>query len=314
MRSLYPEIEPYKTGFLKADAIHNLYWEESGNPQGNPVIFLHGGPGSGTNPSQRRFFDPKNYRIILMDQRGCGKSTPHASLEKNTTWDLVEDLEKLREHLKVDKWVVFGGSWGSSLGLAYAETHPERVKALILRGIFLCRKKDIDWFLGQGAEKLFTDAWEQFLAPVPEKERGGLLSFYYKALTSENAALREKAAVAWAGWEARIAKLQFDPEFFQEFIKSGHAESISRIECHFFKNNCFFETDNWLLENIEKIKEIPGVIVHGRYDVICPFENAWDLHKAWPKAKLEIIPVAGHSATEVGIADALIRAADKFSR
>lgn len=312
LRTLYPEIEPYKTGFLKVDTEHSLYWEESGNPKGNPVLFVHGGPGSGTNPSQRRYFDPKAYRIIVMDQRGCGKSTPHASLHNNTTWDLVADIEKLRALFHIDKWVVFGGSWGSTLSLAYAETHPDRVKALVLRGIFLCRKKELHWFYQFGAHHIYTDEWEKFIARIPAEERHDFISAYYKRLTSPDAQVRKQAAHDWAAWEGATVKLVFDPKFFASFTADDHADAIARIECHYFVNKAFFPTDNYLIENVRKLHHIPAVIVHGRYDVVCPFETAWDLHKAWPEAKLEIIPDAGHMSSEPGIADALIRATDAF--
>ena len=312
MRQLYPEITPYQTGFLKVDEEHTLYWEESGSPKGQSVIFLHGGPGSGTEPFNRRFFDPSAYRIILMDQRGCGKSKPFASLHNNTTWHLVEDIEKLRKHLKIDRWVVFGGSWGSSLALAYAILFPEKVKALILRGIFLCRKEEILWLYQRGAHYIFPDAWEHFIEPIALDERKDFIKAYYRQLTSEDRSVRMRAAKAWSGWEASVAKLRFDPAFFANFTDDTHAESIARIECHYFMNNCFFPTDHWILEHIEKIRKIPARIVHGRYDIVCPFENAWMLHRAWKEARLDIIPDSGHSATEVGIIDALIQASDEF--
>jgi proline iminopeptidase len=312
MRELYPEITPYRTGHLKVDEEHTLYWEESGSPQGQPVLFLHGGPGSGTEPFNRRFFDPKFYRILLMDQRGSGKSKPFASLHNNTTWHLVSDIEQLRKHLGIDRWVVFGGSWGSSLALSYAIQFPEKVKGLIVRGIFLCRKEDILWTYQHGAHYIFPDAWENYIEPIPKEERKDFLKAYYLRLTSEDHALRMKAAKAWSGWEAITAKLRFDPAFFSSFTEDAHAESLSRIECHYFINNCFFPTDNWILEQIEKIRKIPGWIIHGRYDMVCPLDNAWKLHKAWPEATFEIIPDAGHAATEKGIIDALIRASDEF--
>jgi proline iminopeptidase len=311
MRTLYPEITPYQTGFLQVDEEHSLYWEESGSPQGQPMIFLHGGPGSGTEPFNRRFFDPKVYRIILMDQRGSGKSRPFASLHNNTTWHLVEDIEKLRKALKIERWVVFGGSWGSSLALAYAIKHPKSVKALILRGIFLCRKEELLWLYQKGAHYVFPDAWEHFIEPIDPKDRFDFTAAYYRLLTHEDRSIRMKAAKAWSGWEASVAKLRFDPAFFANFTEDHHAESIARIECHYFINNCFFPTDRWILEHVENIRKIPGWIIHGRYDMVCPFENAWLLHKTWKESKLDIIPNAGHSATEEGIIDALIRASDE---
>ncbi len=313
-RTSYPPIEPYHSGLLQVDATHNIYWEESGNPKGNPILFLHGGPGSGLNPSQRCFFDPSHYRIILIDQRGCGKSTPHASLENNTTWNLIEDIEKVRKLLQIESWIVFGGSWGSTLSLAYAETHPDKVKGLIIRGIFLCRKKEIHWFYKFGAHHLFPDEWEKYLAPIPEEERKDLVSAYYKRLTSPNPEIRLQAAKAWASWEAATLKLQFDAKTFADFTKDSASDAIARIECHYFMNNAFFKTDNWLIENVDKIRHIPAYIIHGRYDVICPLENAWELHKAWPEAILQIIPAAGHAGSEVGILDALVRATDDFRK
>ncbi|MBS0625824.1 MAG: prolyl aminopeptidase [Verrucomicrobia bacterium] len=313
MRVRYPPIEPNKTGHLRVSNEHELYWEESGNPRGKPVIFLHGGPGSGTEAGHRCFFDPKRYRIILMDQRGCGKSLPHSSLHENTTWDLVEDVEKLRKFLKIDSWVVFGGSWGSTLSLAYAETYPETVSALILRGIFLCRRAELLWFYQNGAHNIFPEEWEKFLAPIPLGEREDMMQAYYRRLTSPDESIRKKAAKAWTRWEGAALKLILDPALLDSFTEDRHADAIARIECHYFVNNCFLKTDNWLIEQVHRIRKIPGVIVHGRYDVVCPFINAWDLHKAWPEAKLEIIPDAGHAASEPGITDALVRATDYFA-
>ena len=311
MRVKYPNIEPYRTGFLDVGEGQSIYWEESGIHSGIPVVFLHGGPGSNTNSGHRCYFDPKKYRIVLFDQRGCGKSLPHATLERNTTWDLVSDIEKLRLFLGIEKWVVFGGSWGSTLSLAYAETHPERVRSLILRGIFLGRKKELDWFYqGKGAHCIFTEHWEKFLEVIPLEERGDMIKAYYKRLCSRDTDVRQKAAAAWTRWESVNLKLMFDPALFQEFTQDFHADALARIECHYFINRCFFKTDNWLIENVDKIRHIPAVIVQGRYDIICPFEAAWELHKAWPEARLDIIPDAGHSASEVGITDALVRATD----
>jgi len=314
MRTKYPPLEPYRTGFLDVGAPHQIYWEESGNPKGLPVIFLHGGPGSGTEPSHRCFFNPQRYRIVLMDQRGCGRSLPHSCLERNTTWDLVADIEKLRHHLKIESWVVFGGSWGSTLSLAYAETHPSQVKALILRGIFLGRKKELHWFYQFGAHHLFPDEWEKFLDPIPPKERGDLVRAYYQHLTSKNEATRKRAASTWAGWEGATLKLIFDPNQYLQFTQDDHADAVARIECHYFVNQCFFKTDNWLIEQVGVLKNIPAIIVQGRYDIICPMESAWELHKAWPQAEFEIVKDAGHAASEPGITDALIRAADYFGQ
>ena len=311
-RERYPAIEPYKTGHLQVSAEHEIYYEESGNPQGQPVLFVHGGPGAGTDASNRQFFDPRAYRIVLVDQRGCGKSTPHASLTDNTTWHLVADLETLRKRLGIERWVVFGGSWGSTLSLAYAIRHPERCKGLILRGIFLCRKKEIDWFYQFGAHHLFPDEWDKYLAVIPEEEHEGLVAAYHRRLTSPDAQVRMTAAKAWSRWEGALLRLYTDPELIAKFTADDMSIAIARIECHYFMNGAFFETDNWLIENVDRIRQIPGVIVHGRYDVVTPLENAWELHKAWPEARLEIIPDAGHAAGEPGITDALVRAADEF--
>lgn len=312
MHTKYPPIEPYQTGQLSVSGGHRIYWEESGNPTGRPVLFIHGGPGSATEPSHRCFFDPKFYRIILVDQRGCGKSLPFASLEHNTTWDLISDFEQLRRHLKIQKWLLFGGSWGSTLALAYAETHPHSATGLILRGIFLGRKKEIDWFYQHGAHQIAPDRFEEYRDLIPINERGDLLSAYYKRLTSSDPHVREVAAKIWARWEGSSLKLLFNPAIFEEFTEDKRCEAIARIECHYFMNRCFFKTDNWLIEEISKVRSLPAVIVHGRYDLICPMENAWDLHKAWPEAAFEIIPDAGHSSSEPGITDALIRATLRF--
>lgn len=312
MRTKYPPIEPYRTGFLPVSAKHEIYWEESGNPKGKPVVFLHGGPGSGTDSSQRSFFNPEGYRIILFDQRGCGKSKPHSSLEENTIWHLVADMEALREMLGIKKWLVFGGSWGSTLALTYAIKHPERVNGLIVRGIFLGRKKELDWFYQFGAHHIFPDEFEKYLALIPEAEREDLMGAYYKRLTSKDNLTRKVAARVWSGWEAAALRLRFDPNLFAVFTEETKADAIARIECHYFVNRCFFPTDNWILEHVTEFRHIPGVIVQGRYDIVCPTESAWELHKAWPAAKLEMIADAGHAASEPGITDALIRATERF--
>lgn len=313
MRSRYPPIEPNESGFLNVEN-HEIYWEESGNPKGVPVIFLHGGPGNGCEPTCRTYFDPKIYRIVLMDQRGCGKSKPFSGLENNTTWHLVNDIELLREKLGVEKWVVFGGSWGSTLALAYAQTHPDSVLALIIRGIFTGRRKELQWMYQFGAHHILPEQFEKYIDPVAENERGDLIKAYYKLLTSSDRAIRKRAASCWASWEGAALKLRFDPALFEQFVEDAHADALARIECHYFVNNCFFKTDNWLLDNVNKIKDIPGVIVQGRYDLICPMETAWELHKAYTRAKLEIIPDAGHAVSEPGITDALIRATDHFGQ
>ncbi len=313
MRTKYPPIEARKTGYLDVGSGHSLYWEESGNPKGIAAIFLHGGPGSGTEPEHRTYFDPKAYRIILMDQRGAGKSRPHANLIDNTTWHLVADLEKLRAHLQIDQWMVFGGSWGSTLALAYSETHPERVLGLIVRGIFLVRKRELDWFYQFGAHHIFTDEWEKFIDPIPPNERRDLVAAYYKQLTSPDSAIRKRAASAWTCWEGAALKLIFDPALYRQFTQDDHADALARIECHYFINKGFFKTDGWLLEHAGELSKIPGFIIQGRYDIVCPFESAWDLHKAWPQAEFKVIKDAGHAASEPGITDALVRATDQFA-
>jgi len=314
LRTFYDEIEPYDTGHIRVSDVHELYYEQCGTPNGKPVVFLHGGPGAGLIPDYRRFFDPAAYRVILFEQRGSGRSRPHASLDDNTTWHLVADIEKIREEFGIDQWLVFGGSWGSTLSLAYAVTHPERVRGLVLRGIFLCRPKEIRWFYeeGLGASAIYPDNWEEYLTIIPEAERGDLIGAYYRRLTSDDESTRFEAAKAWATWEGSALKLLPDQKVIDDFTEPDKAIAVARIECHYFVNNCFFETDNYLLEHLERIRHIPAVIVHGRYDVICPVMNAWDLHRAWPEATLNFIPDAGHSVTEPGIADALIRATDSF--
>ncbi|MEM4251753.1 MAG: prolyl aminopeptidase [Candidatus Bathyarchaeia archaeon] len=313
MRTLYDEIEPYNQGYLQVSPIHSLYYEESGNPDGKPVVFLHGGPGGGSDPIHRRFFSPKTYRIVIFDQRGAGRSTPHACLEENTTWHLVDDIERLREHLGIDRWVVFGGSWGSTLALAYAETHPSRVKALALRGIFLCRPEEIEWFYQKGADAIFPDVWEDYVNQIPPEERGNMVAAYYRRLTSEDEAVRWAAARAWSVWEGSTSKLFMSPSLIEDFAEPQKALALARIECHYFINNTFMPTPDYLVENVDKIRHIPAVIVQGRYDIVCPMMSAWRLHRAWPEARLEIIPDAGHSVTEPGITDALIRAMDEFA-
>lgn len=316
LRTKYPAIDPYKTGYLQADAEHTIYFEESGNPEGIPVIFLHGGPGAGTEPYHRQYFDPKKYRIVLMDQRGCGQSTPFASLNNNSTWHLVSDIEQLRRKLKIEKWLVFGGSWGSTLSLSYAIKHPTAVLGLVLRGIFLCRPEEITWFYQFGAHHVFPDLWDKYIAPIPENERGDIVAAYHKRLTGNDEKVKLEAAKAWATWEGSTIKLIPDPSTISHFSADQFSIAFARIENHFFTNNAFFETDNWLLENVKVLREhkIKAWIVHGRYDMCTPIKNAWDLHKAWPEAKLEIIADAGHAASEPGIIDALVRATDEFTK
>ncbi len=313
MRELYLPIEPYNQGDLKVSELHTIHFEESGNPKGKPVIFLHGGPGGGIEPIYRQYFDPKKWRIVIFDQRGCGQSTPHAELRENTTWDLVNDIEKLREHLGIEKWVVFGGSWGSTLSLAYSQTYPHRCKGLILRGIFLLRRKELLWFYQEGASHIFPDAWEEYLKPIPPDERDDLLSAYYKRLTSEDREIRARAARAWSIWEASTSKLFQSEELIQKFGESQFSDAFARIECHYFVNGGFLERENQLLENIDRIRHIRAAIVQGRYDVVCPPITAWELHKAWPEAEFIVVPDAGHSMTEPGIRSALIDATDKFA-
>ncbi len=311
-RVLYPECEPFDTGFLQVSLIHRLYYEQSGNPQGKPVVFLHGGPGGGSGPSARRFFDPAHYRIILFDQRGCGRSTPHAELTDNTTWDLVADIERLREHLGIDRWQVFGGSWGSTLALSYAETHPDRVTEMVLRGIFMLRRSELEWFYQKGADALFPDIWDAYLAGIPEAERGDLMSAYHRRLTSDDHDVRLAAAKAWSVWEGSTSFLLQDPSHIDGSGQDEFALAFARIECHYFVHGGFFEHDDQLLRNAHRLKNIPAVIVQGRYDVVCPARSAWDLHRAWPEADLRIVADAGHSALEPGITHELIEATDRF--
>ncbi|MEW5825181.1 MAG: prolyl aminopeptidase [Pseudomonadota bacterium] len=312
MRTLYPAILPYATHNFAVEAPHVLHVEECGTPGGIPVLFLHGGPGAGCSPTHRRFFDPNRYRIVLFDQRGCGRSTPHASLENNTTAHLVADIEFLREKLGIERWLVFGGSWGSTLALAYAQAHPDRVSGLVLRGIFLCRPRDIEWFYQSGADRLFPDYWDDYLAPIPEGERADMVGAYYRRLTGDNEIARMGAAKAWSIWEGRTATLRPDPDTVEFFADPYTALSIARIECHYFIHRAFLEPEQ-LLRDAHRLRDIPGVIVHGRYDVVCPVEQACALARVWPTATLNIVPDAGHAATEPGIADALVRATDDFA-
>ncbi len=313
-RTYYPPLEPYHVGRLSVGDGHELYFEESGNPNGTPVVFVHGGPGAGCDAKQRRFFDPAAYRIVLFDQRGCGRSTPFASLEHNTTWDLVADLEKLRARLEIDAWHVFGGSWGSTLALAYAQTHPERVKALVLRGIFLLRKWEIDWFYQDGTSHLFPDAWEQYLAPIAPGERGELVAAYYRRLTSGDARVRAEAARAWSRWEGRTSYLLPNEAYLSKTGEDAFADAFARIECHYFMHGGWLEGERALLapQNVARLRQIPGVIVQGRYDVVCPMESAWALHRAWPEASLRVVEDAGHAAHEPGILHELIEATDRL--
>ena len=313
LRTPYPAIAPYRTHRLKVSELHELYVEESGNPHGKAIVFVHGGPGGGTEGWQRQFFDPHKYRIVLFDQRGCGKSTPFAELRENTTWDLVADMERIRVLLGIDRWVVFGGSWGSTLALAYAETHPERTLALVLRGIFLLRKAELDWFYQEGCNWIYPDMWEAYRDAIPEAERGDFVSAYYRRLTSPDAAVRSAAAKAWSTWEGATSKLLQSPDMIARYGDDKFADAFARIECHYFINKGFFERDDQLLAHIDRVRHIPGVIVQGRYDVVCPIKSAWDLHRAWPEAELKIIGDAGHAASEAGTLSALIEAADRYA-
>lgn len=292
---------------------HNLYVEECGNHEGIPVLFLHGGPGAGCEPYHRQFFDPKLYRIVLFDQRGCGRSRPHGALESNTTAALIEDIERIRDELEIERWVIFGGSWGSTLGLAYAETHPKCVLGLILRGIFLCRRRDIHWFYQDGANRLFPDYWQDFIGPIPAEERTQLINAYYQRLTGADEVNRMAAAKAWSVWEGRTATLQPNAKVLDQFSNPHVALALARIECHYFKNDAFLEK-NQLLRDADRLRGIPGVIVHGRYDAICPLEQAYALHAVWPEGRLEIVQDAGHAASEPGIVDALIKATREMAQ
>jgi proline iminopeptidase len=313
MQTLYPEIKPYARHELAVEQPHVLYIDESGSADGLPVLFIHGGPGAGCGSASRRYFDPALYRIVTFDQRGCGRSTPHASLENNTTQALIADIERIREHLGIDKFVLFGGSWGSTLALAYAQAHPQRVHGLILRGIFLCRPQEFSWFYQEGASRLFPDYWEDYVAPIPVEERGDLMQAFYKRLTGTDQIAQMHAAKAWSTWEGRTATLRPNTQVVERFSEAHRALSIARIECHYFVNDAFLEP-NQLLRDMPKIAHLPGIIVHGRYDAICPLDNAWALHQAWPNSELQIIRDAGHSAAEPGITDALIRAAEQMAR
>lgn len=314
-RGLYPAVEPFRTGFLRVSDVHEIYFEESGNPDGKPAVFLHGGPGGGTDPKMRTFFDPKLYRILLFDQRGCGKSRPHASLVDNTTWHLVEDMERLRQHLGLQKWQVFGGSWGSTLALAYAQTHPDRVTELVLRGIFLLRKWEIDWFYQDpdGAGAIYPDLWEKYVSSIPQAERSDMVRAYYNRLTSTDPKVLGAAAKTWAVWEGATSFLHLNPDYVSKFAEDDYAAAFARIECHYFINRGFLKTNNQLIEQVGRIRHIPAVIVQGRYDVICPMKSAWELHRAWPEADLRIVPDAGHSAFEAGNTHELISATDRFA-
>lgn len=308
---LFPAIQTAKTWRLPVSELHTLYLEECGTSDGVPVVFLHGGPGGACEPGHRRFFDPEAYRIILFDQRGSGKSKPHASLENNTTWELVADLEKIREHLGIERWVVFGGSWGSTLALAYAQTHPDRVLGLILRGVFLARDEDVHWFFQGEASRIFPEAWTHFVEQIPEDERDDIIGAYYRRLTSENELVRMSAAKAWSIWEGSSVTLLPDRNVVEHFSDPHVALSIARIECHYFQNRCFFRP-NQLLEDMDKISHLPGFIVHGRYDIVCPIDQAFTLKASWENAQLRVIDNAGHAVTETGISNALVESCNSM--
>lgn len=310
---LYPDIAPFRQGRLDVGDGHEIHFEECGNPHGKPTLIVHGGPGGGCNPTMRRYHDPRHYRIILFDQRGSGQSTPYAGLEANTTWDLVADMERLRVHLGIDRWQLFGGSWGSTLSLAYAETHPDRVMELVLRGIFTLRKSELDWFYQEGCSWIFPDAFESYLEAIPPEERGDMIAAYYKRLTSDDQEVRTRAARAWSVWEGTTLSLLEDPARVRRFDDPHYALAFARIECHYFINEGFFDRDGQLLEDAYKLKGIPGVIVHGRYDIVTPVKNAWDLAKVWPDGDLRIVPDAGHAMTEPGIVHELISATRRFA-
>ena len=311
MPGLFPEIEPYDSGHLRVDDVHSVYYEQCGKPDGKPAIFVHGGPGGGSNPVHRRFWDPAAYRIILFDQRGCGRSRPHAELRSNTTWDLVADMERLRAYFEIDRWQLFGGSWGSTLSLAYAQQHPERVTEMVLRGIFLLRRREIDWYYQEGASRIFPEAWQKYLEPIPEDERDDMVSAYYRRLNSSDRAERIAAARAWSMWEGSTSRLIPDPALIERTGDASFAEAFARIECHYFVNGGFFERDDELLRNIDQVADIPAVIVQGRYDVVCPVESAYELHQAWPGSELVIAAQSGHSALEPEITSHLVAATQR---
>ncbi|MGH8278751.1 MAG: prolyl aminopeptidase [Gammaproteobacteria bacterium] len=313
MRELFPPIEPYSARTLKVESPHEIYVEECGNPAGLPVVFVHGGPGGGCTTDNRRFFNPRRYRCVLFDQRGCGRSTPHAELAGNTTQALVADMERIRETLGIERWVVFGGSWGSTLALVYAEIYPERVLALIVRGIFLVTPDELRWFYQDGIQHLFPDYFEEFVAPIPAVERADLMHAYYRRLTSPDLQVRRAAAEPWSLFEARCSSLLPSQSIVEHFSDPDMAMAIARIECHYFVNNCFLEPDQ-IIRHAARLADIPGIIVQGRYDVVCPAVSAWRLHRAWPQARFVLVPDAGHAASEPSVCAALIEATDLFAR
>jgi proline iminopeptidase len=312
----YPPIKPFNSGYLRVSPVHEIYYEESGNPDGKPAVFLHGGPGGGTDAKMRRFFNPQRYRIVLFDQRGCGKSRPSASLEDNTTWHLVSDIEALREHLKIEKWVVFGGSWGSTLALAYAQKHPGRCSALVLRGIFLLRRWELEWFYQDpdGAGALFPDLWEHYIEPLSAEERKDCMRAYYQRLTSPDRKTLLAAARSWSIWEGALSYIKMNHDAVRKYGDPEFSAAFARIECHYFVNGGWLERENQLLEDVVKIRHIPATIIQGRFDIVCPMRTAWALHKAWPEADFRIVPDAGHSAFEPGTSRELVKACDRYSK
>ena len=311
--NLYPKIKPYDSGFMDVDE-HHVYYEQCGNPDGKPAVFLHGGPGGGGSEEVRRFFNPDIYRIIVFDQRGCGRSKPHGCLENNTTWDLVSDIELLRKKLDINKWLVFGGSWGSTLSLAYAQTHPDSVSELVLRGIFLLREEELKWFYQDGSSRIFPEAWQEFVDIIDEDERDDLMGAYHRIFNSDDTAKKLAAAIAWTKWEASTISLSYSPTTVDEMSNPEFALAFALIENHYFINKGWFKTENQLIENIEIIRSIPSVIVQGRYDAVCPMKTAWELSQAWPEAEMIIAPASGHTAFEKEITHALISATDKFGK
>jgi proline iminopeptidase len=312
--TLYPSLEPYRSGTLDVGDGHSMYFEECGNPEGEPALLVHGGPGGGSNPTMRRFHDPNHYRIILFDQRGCGRSTPNASLDANTTWHLIADMERLREHLQIERWQLFGGSWGSTLALAYAETHPQQVESLILRGIFLVRRAELEWFYQEGCSWIYPDAFAPYQEVIPPVERGDMIAAYYRRLTDNDPRVRLAAAKAWSVWEASTLSLLQDVERIRNFGADAYALTFARIECHYFINGGFFNRDDQLLADAGRLQGISGTIVHGRYDVVTPVKNAWDLKRVWPTAELRIVADAGHAMSEAGIAHELVSATRRHRR
>lgn len=312
--TLYPAQKPFDEGFITVDEIHQIYYQRIGHPEGRPIVFLHGGPGSGINDSYHGFFNPEKYHVILFDQRGAGKSQPHAELRNNTTRHLIQDIETLRERFNIENWMVFGGSWGSTLALSYAIHHADRVQALLLRGIFLCRPHELQWFYQQGASRIFPDAWQEYTDFIPSKEKHDMIGAYHRRLTSDDPVLRQQAARRWSVWEAATSKLIPDEKLKHDFSEDQFSLAFARIECHYFSNNIFFEDDNYILNNTHQIQHIPCEIVHGRYDMVCPIENAWDLHRSLPRSRLHIIEDAGHSLFEPGITKKMLELTELYAK